>query len=66
MRTMTIFCDRCGKPIRGGLSVLEIRHGALSARHGDPMDLCSTCGERFGQWLASGRQTVVKPSPLDP
>jgi hypothetical protein len=59
MRTITIQCNRCGQNILGGHSVLNITAGDLVSRHGDPIDVCGDCCERFGDWLRGPRQTAA-------
>jgi hypothetical protein len=59
MRTTTIHCDRCGSTIMGGHSVLTIMAGELATRHGDPLDLCGDCCQRFEDWVQGPRQTVA-------
>jgi ribosomal protein S27AE len=45
MRTTQIHCSRCGDVILGGHSIIEAKHGELSARHDEPIDLLRVlCG----------------------
>jgi hypothetical protein len=56
MRTTQIHCNRCGDTILGGHSISEAKHGELSTRRDEPIDLCASCVDRFQDWLRSGRQ----------
>jgi len=53
-----VFCDRCGDIILENGSVVGAKAGEAVGRHPEPIDLCRGCLERFGDWLAGGRQTV--------
>ena len=56
MKTTSIQCDRCGSPITGGHSIIEVKAGNLTRLHSDPIDLCSECCERFNEWLKGGHE----------
>jgi hypothetical protein len=40
--------------------ILEVKADELAKRHDEPgVDLCAFCGDRFEDWLKSGRQSAV-------
>jgi hypothetical protein len=47
VRTTTVHYDQCGQTIAGKFSVLIITASDLASRHGDPIDLCGDCCDRF-------------------
>jgi hypothetical protein len=56
VKQTSYLCNRCGAAILENRAILEIKAGALGARHDEPIDLCGTCQERFEDWLRGGRQ----------
>jgi hypothetical protein len=58
MRQITYICNRCGSAILENRTILEIKAGALGARHDEPIDLCGTCQDRFEDWLRSGQHNA--------
>ena len=59
MRTTSIHCNRCGQTIAGDFSVLIMTAGALVRKHGEPIDLCGDCCDRFGDWLRGPHQAAA-------
>jgi hypothetical protein len=58
VRQTTYLCNRCGGVILENRSILEIKAGALGARHDEPIDLCGDCQARFDDWLKGGGLTA--------
>jgi len=55
VRFVKAVCDRCGAEIPERGTVVGVTAGELRNRYPDPLDFCPDCGERFGDWMRSGR-----------
>lgn len=53
MTTTIITCDRCGREIVSGRSLLRVESGPLRDRR-SKLDLCPACVELLLAWLGSG------------
>jgi len=50
------FCDRCGRNIPEGGSILEVKAGELVGKLPEELDLCPDCGSSLLSWFRSGHQ----------
>ena len=62
MKETKVTCDWCGDVVLEGLSVLQARHGQLSAQYDESIDLCSSCGigSTIGSQWASERRICAR------
>jgi hypothetical protein len=67
-RTILYHCSRCGASITDARrSVLEVKAGPLAKLHDEPwLDVCGPCGDRFEDWLRSGKEAPQTGLPATP
>ena len=55
MKQVQRFCDRCGRNIPEGGSILGVKAGELAGKLPEELDLCPDCGSSLLSWYRSGR-----------
>ncbi len=56
MKQVACHCDRCGRNIPEGGSILGVKAGELAGKLPEELDLCPECGSSHLSWYRSGHQ----------